>query len=152
VNVITWNRAYCLFPSASLIKKASYVVTWLHDRSAAHLADLTEEGIKTKLTVWNQRKRPTTTEAITCPPRVGDKHTFVVELDTEGINTPATTTEQQNAGRDAIALQSIKFHLQKKKAYPYAENNEVSVQQYELSYDIMHFSTSAYLCRPWWVQ
>jgi hypothetical protein len=69
-----------------------------------------------------------------------------------GDQYPATTTEQQNAGRDAIALQSIKFHLQKKKAYPYAENNEVSVQQFELSYDIMHFSTSAYLCRPWWVQ
>ena len=131
VNVIAWNQAYCLFLSASLTKKASYMVHYLYDRDVVHLANLTEEGIKTKLSILNQRKRPTATEAITSPRRIGDKHTFAVELNTERIDTPATITEQQNL--HAIALQSMTFHLEKKEHDPY--ERERLVMQYMRCYD-----------------
>jgi hypothetical protein len=85
---ISWDNAYCLFPSATLIHHHTFLIHELNDGMAKQLVRLTEEGLRTQSVAWNSDKTSKTSKALTCPRRVGDKYTWVIGLPTEGLKNP----------------------------------------------------------------
>jgi len=90
LNFITSNRAYSLFPRTTFIDKECYVLQNLAANKAAGmvkqhgdcLRGLTCDGIQTRLLHWDDKH----TNLITRPRRVGDKYTYIIELDAAGID------------------------------------------------------------------
>ncbi|KAF2247532.1 hypothetical protein BU26DRAFT_566501 [Trematosphaeria pertusa] len=105
LNFLSWNRAYALFPSTTFIQKDVYLLLKLDDAMGEHLAQLAEHGLHTKSVHWNQREREGNawcalfagnSDIMTRLRRVGDKYTWTIDLDTNGVvsETPAKVLEQ----------------------------------------------------------
>ncbi|KAF2124370.1 hypothetical protein P153DRAFT_130608 [Dothidotthia symphoricarpi CBS 119687] len=90
LNLITWNKAYSLFPYRIFMKQESHLLVEFDPDIAYHWRRLEHEGIKSKTIEWSQKED---SHPITCPRRVGDKYTWVINLDTQGIETPELPDE-----------------------------------------------------------
>lgn len=105
-DIISWNKAYSLFPRATHIKKECYLVD---DPQSDHeisriLSPISIEGLKTKTISWDSRwaTRNYSADGMTCRRRIGDKRTWVCNLDIAGVFRPARPDE---------VLQSTTFRL-----------------------------------------
>ncbi|KAF2822713.1 hypothetical protein CC86DRAFT_81853 [Ophiobolus disseminans] len=82
---ISWNKAYCLFPQDSIVKREGYLLqdpyhpmngtVWQHQ-----LQRLYTQGIQTLGMPWAEDD-----SWLTRLRRVGDKHTWIMPLDTSGV-------------------------------------------------------------------
>ncbi|KAF1846390.1 uncharacterized protein K460DRAFT_356074 [Cucurbitaria berberidis CBS 394.84] len=86
LSFITWNKAYSLFPRTTFVRKECYLLQKIEDGEAgdsirAHLTELSKNGIKTKAHHWDDEQE----HEITRIRRVGDKHTWVINLETTGL-------------------------------------------------------------------
>ncbi|KAF2872834.1 hypothetical protein BDV95DRAFT_605425 [Massariosphaeria phaeospora] len=82
LNFISWNKVYSLFPYATFVKRETYLLggDQIDERAARKLAQASKDGFKTKSLPWDRDD-----DSMTCLRRVGDKRTWMMELDTTGI-------------------------------------------------------------------
>jgi len=97
---ISWNKAYCLFPSATILKRTSYRMTPLtqtdYPRTIAAIKRDSEEGLIVKTGEWmiktlNDEVSKTHPE-FAFARSVSDKLSWVIKLDTTDVS-PATTPD-----------------------------------------------------------
>jgi hypothetical protein len=88
LNFITWNKAYCLFPLATLIKRNCYPTDDFYEDIAEDLEELALEGLQPKCCPSTESSiLPHHDASITDVRRIGDRYTLTMELDTEGVQT-----------------------------------------------------------------
>ncbi|KAK6519736.1 hypothetical protein TWF506_000035 [Arthrobotrys conoides] len=89
LNLVTSHKAYALFPKSAFMHKMSFITRDLNTDSVQHsLLRYSQYDYDFRPIIWNSSPLPYTQE-ITCPRRVGDKFTWVIEFDNHGIPAPA---------------------------------------------------------------
>jgi hypothetical protein len=95
LDIISWNRAYSLFPMATHIKKECYLVGEQHSdfELRGSLGSLSKEGLKTKTISWGCRPNHWNTQyysldELTRRRRISHKRTWVYNLDIAGVFQP----------------------------------------------------------------
>ncbi|KAJ4322270.1 hypothetical protein N0V94_002500 [Neodidymelliopsis sp. IMI 364377] len=140
-NFISCNKAYSIFPYNTLIKKESFMITDLGEKSIHHLNALSEEGIKTKTVFWDQRRitwderRETRRDPenyhdpdpLTKRRRIGDRDTWMLELDSCDIQSPDVPDD---------VLKSTTFRLSIR--WKYQQNWRVACYAIEYDETIRH--------------
>ena len=102
VNFISWNKAYSLYPYATFVEKEAYMLT-VSDEESVETCErwLDGEGIGIRTLTLEEGVRPADERSLVVGRRkVGDKGTWIVELDTEGVQDP---------GRSGAILESSTF-------------------------------------------
>ncbi|KAF3265396.1 GTP-binding protein Rho1 [Orbilia oligospora] len=88
LNLVTSHKAYALFPKSAFMHKMSFITRDLNTDSVQHsLLRYSQYDYDFQPIIWNTSPLPYTQE-ITSPRRVGDKFTWVIEFDNEGIPPP----------------------------------------------------------------
>lgn len=85
VNVITWNKAYALFPDATFIERKTYMLKPLDDYFGMLLAKYSAHGWTTLQTQWPEDQRLSHSLQLNEHRRVGDRKTWTITLDIEGM-------------------------------------------------------------------
>ncbi|ENH75745.1 hypothetical protein FOC1_g10003907 [Fusarium oxysporum f. sp. cubense race 1] len=88
VNVITWNKAYCIFPHQTLIKHEFYPLRPLDDDFGSELSELSLYGWTTRDIIWPDHAKEKFQNFIPVR-RVGDSSSLVIALDTNSVVTQA---------------------------------------------------------------
>ncbi|EXL93467.1 hypothetical protein NOF04DRAFT_13761 [Fusarium oxysporum II5] len=88
VNVITWNKAYCIFPHQTLIKHDVYPLRPLDDDFGSELSELSLHGWTTRDIIWPDHAKEKFQNFIPVR-RVGDSSSLVISLDTNSVVTQA---------------------------------------------------------------
>ncbi|KAK6348719.1 hypothetical protein TWF718_006506 [Orbilia javanica] len=89
LNLVTSHKAYALFPKSAFMHKMSFITRDLSTDSVQHsLLRYSQYDYDFRPIIWDPRPLPYTQE-ITCPRRVGDKFTWVINFDNDGIPDPA---------------------------------------------------------------
>ncbi|KAH7180276.1 hypothetical protein DER46DRAFT_693395 [Fusarium sp. MPI-SDFR-AT-0072] len=88
VNVITWNKAYCIFPHQTLIKHEFYPLRPLDDDFGSELSELSLHGWTTRDIIWPDHVRQKFQNFLPVR-RVGDSSSLVIALDTNSVVTQA---------------------------------------------------------------
>lgn len=93
LNLITYDKAYALFPRETYLDKEAYLLksTLIYQDQ---FACLSEDGLKALPQHWDDDGGLVEAVALKRPRRIGDKHTWVINLDTNGIET---STHPSNA-------------------------------------------------------
>ncbi|KAF4415970.1 hypothetical protein FACUT_12965 [Fusarium acutatum] len=84
VNVITWNKAYCIFPRQTLIKHEFYPLRPLDDDFGSELNDLSLHGWTNRDIIWPDHVREKSQSFIPVR-RVADSSSLVIALDTNSV-------------------------------------------------------------------
>lgn len=94
LTFIAWNKAYHLLPYTTFIKREMYLLHGIKEIDLYELRLSSLHGMKTKSVHWNAHDeiRPTDCQLLTRLRRVGDKHTWVMPPETEGI-TPSSVSD-----------------------------------------------------------
>ncbi|KAF1937455.1 hypothetical protein EJ02DRAFT_55469 [Clathrospora elynae] len=94
LNFISWNKAYSLVPFTTWVRKETYLLGPVSKDHSRPMKDYEEHGIRWKSIHWNayDRNPPKDCKLITQLRRIGDHHTWTINLDTDGV-TPSTTPE-----------------------------------------------------------
>ena len=87
VNVISWNKAYALFPEPSFVHHKSYLLKDMHDYIGKLLAKYDERGWKCHDILWPEDEA--SNRSMIVDRRLGDRHTWKIPLDTSGVARPA---------------------------------------------------------------
>ena len=124
-EVMSWNRVYCLFPISTILKKETYVLTCIDSLPSqameTSLKWCAQVGFKTKLSHWNDSfaprrhpagKTPKSLRALVEPRRIGDNHSWILQLDTDGVVPPPNATAR------TAALANSSFILAKSNPRP----------------------------------
>ena len=86
LNFITWKKAYPLFPFTTFIQCRSFALTSFSERLNDVFARQHNDGLRTLSVDWFQSG----SNRMMRSRRIGDKYTWVIDLDTTGINeTPS---------------------------------------------------------------
>ncbi|KAF4336551.1 hypothetical protein FBEOM_9593 [Fusarium beomiforme] len=88
INVITWNKAYCIFPHQTLIKHEFYPLRPLDDDFGSELSELSLQGWTARDIIWPDHVREKFLNLIHVR-RVGDSSSLVIPLDTHSVVTQA---------------------------------------------------------------
>jgi len=110
LNFLSWNKVYALFPYSTFGKSESYLLRDMDAVKYAQLEGIVSDGLKFKSVAWTHREAPeglnprhdfTDTlfhqdadelgELVRIR-RIGDRHTWVVKLDTKGLSVPDIPT------------------------------------------------------------
>ena len=83
VNVISWNKAYALFPQSSFIYHKSYLLKEMSDYVGKLLAKYDERGWKCRHILWAENE--VYNRSMIVDRRIGDQHTWIIPLDTSGV-------------------------------------------------------------------
>jgi hypothetical protein len=141
LNFISCSKAYSIFPYNTFIKKESFMLTDLSEKSTHHLNALPEEGIKTKTVSWDQRRITWDERRETRPDpenyhdpdplikrrRIGDRDTWMLELDSCDIQPPDVADD---------VLKSTTFRLSTR--WKYQQNWRVACYAIEYDETIRH--------------
>jgi hypothetical protein len=104
INLISWNKAFSLFPYSTFVKQEAYLTQTLSDDRAKIIAELHDyEGVKTKTLCWEKMDTPGY-KTIRRHRRICDKYTWVMDLNTTGVEDPGIP--------DAV-LESSTFQLRR---------------------------------------
>ncbi|XPS81696.1 hypothetical protein M3J09_013624 [Ascochyta lentis] len=130
LNFISWNKAFALWPHNSFFGRESYLLVNLDATVGDHLSILDDEGINTKTVSWDQRRVPQDvfhdryedSDIMTRRRRIGDKSSWILNLDVEGVQSPGIS--------DAV-IETTTFHLY--VPWKYTQNRQGS--NYILDYD-----------------
>jgi hypothetical protein len=102
-NFISWNKAYCIFPYHMFVEHTCFSTNAFAPSEAPkieYLCSIAEVSVKTIEQTLEERGK--LDAAIISPRRIGDKHTWVVDLSTDGVSVPETPD---------IILESSMFQL-----------------------------------------
>jgi hypothetical protein len=88
LNFITWNKAYCLFPQATLQEKEAYLLCGPEVRDEITWEDFADDGLKSTGLAWPTLDPSKQKHPITSRRRIGDAQTLVVEFNTDGVAIP----------------------------------------------------------------
>ncbi|KAF2662002.1 hypothetical protein K491DRAFT_710419 [Lophiostoma macrostomum CBS 122681] len=83
--VITWNKAYCLLPYQTIVLKEIYLLSDMDQGATMELVDFSEQGYKTMSVHFRDRGKH---KPLVRLRRVGDRYTWVMKLDTDGVEIP----------------------------------------------------------------
>lgn len=86
VNVISWNKAYALFPRASFIYHKSYLLKEMSDYVGKLLAKYDERGWTSQDVLWPEDE--VSNRSMLVNRRIGDQHTWIIPLDTTDVARP----------------------------------------------------------------
>ncbi|KAI4952384.1 hypothetical protein J4E91_002853 [Alternaria rosae] len=94
LTLIAWNKAYHLLPYTTFIKREMYLLRGIKEIDPYELRLYSLRGMKIKSIHWNAHDeiRPTDCQLLTRLRPVGDEHTWVMPLDTEGV-TPSSVPD-----------------------------------------------------------
>ena len=87
VNVITWNKAYALFPQPSFIHHKTYMLKPISDYFGKLVAKYDKRGWTSQALVWPEDEA--SHGSILDRRRVGDRFTWMIPFDNEGVHHPA---------------------------------------------------------------
>ncbi|KAJ4343410.1 hypothetical protein N0V95_006672 [Ascochyta clinopodiicola] len=130
LNFISWNKAYSLLPYSTFVERESFLLTCLDDELGDYLKMLGDEGLKTKSVSWDQRRVPyrgvrahyKDSDTTTRHRRIGDKFSWVLTLDVEGVQASCTP--------DAV-IETTTFRLYR----PWTYTETWQVANYTLDFD-----------------
>ncbi|MCJ1251000.1 hypothetical protein MMC30_008231 [Trapelia coarctata] len=88
VNIITWNKAYALFPLPTFIHRKTYVLQKLNDYRGAQLLKYGQRGWKIQGTLWPEEETPS--HPFQARRRIGDKFTWTIPFNTLNIRHSST--------------------------------------------------------------
>lgn len=108
---ITWNKAYVLFPYSTFVGAEFFLLTEFSKTFSNTLESITQEGIKMKTIAWTHvpggndsyNQDSGDLKELTRYRRTGDRHTWMMDLETDGISKPDIPT---------AVLESATFRLQ----------------------------------------
>ncbi|KAI4676327.1 uncharacterized protein J4E88_007241 [Alternaria novae-zelandiae] len=94
LTFITWNKAYHLLPHTTFVRREMFLLRNIKEMDPYELRLFSLRGMKIKSVHWNAHDeiRPTDCQLLTRLRRVGDQHTWVMPLNTEGV-TPSTVPD-----------------------------------------------------------
>jgi hypothetical protein len=96
LTFITWNKAYSLLRYTTYVKKEAYMLKDIKFDPGFQrkLTELDKDGFHVKGLHWNEYDdvRPAECKLLSRLRRIGDRHTWTIPLDTEGI-TPSITPD-----------------------------------------------------------
>lgn len=87
-NLITWNKAYCIFPDSTFIHKTSYQLNFaVDDINGAYLTKYRRRGWMTLQTQWKEYERSNSSVPSSgrLSRHIGDSMTWKISLDTTGV-------------------------------------------------------------------
>ena len=88
VNIISWNKAYSVFPLPTFILKTCYLLQSWDERTANSAQVLSRRGLNVQGVMWpedNRRNHP-----IRRRRRIGDRFTWTIPFDTREVRTSKT--------------------------------------------------------------
>lgn len=88
VNVISWNKAYALFPQPSFLYHKTYLLKSINEYFGKLLMKYEKRGWKSQDTVWPEDKA--SHRSILESRRVGDRWTWIVPLNDTGVDRSET--------------------------------------------------------------
>lgn len=83
VNIISWNKAYAIFPQPSFLYHKTYLLTPMTDWYGGMLAKYDKRGWRSQGILWPEDKA--SHASITQPRRLGDRFTWTIPLDTADV-------------------------------------------------------------------
>ncbi|KAF1972375.1 hypothetical protein BU23DRAFT_644310 [Bimuria novae-zelandiae CBS 107.79] len=89
VNLITWNKAYSVFPRQTLIHHKSYPLKPMDDGFGSALREYSKQGWTTRDMVWPELPE-NQVRIIGGKRRVGDSSSLVISLDTSSVQSALT--------------------------------------------------------------
>lgn len=88
MNIITWNKAYSMFPLTTFIQHKTYMLTRLDDRFARLMAKYSRRGWRTIEIMWPEEIRHN--HPIRKLRRLADQFTWTMTLDTRQVQSSKT--------------------------------------------------------------
>jgi hypothetical protein len=80
VNIITWNKAYAIFPDCTFLERKTYMLKPLDDFFGSQLVKYSNRGWTTLETQWVEDKKPWHSLQDRIQRRVGDSKTWVCKF------------------------------------------------------------------------
>lgn len=90
MNLITWNKAYSIFPRQTLVNHRFYPLRSLDNGFGSHLNELAQLAWTTRDILWPDIQGPNYCR-LEGHRRLGDRYSLVIPLNTESVQAPATT-------------------------------------------------------------
>lgn len=117
INIITWNKAYAIFPDCTFLERKTYMLKPLDDFFGTQLVKYSGRGWTTLETQWEEDKKPWHSLQPHTR-RVGDSKTWKITLDTTAIRNPQTPDSVIEYSRFGI------FKSRSQPGTPIFENRE----------------------------
>jgi hypothetical protein len=91
-NVITWNKAYSIFPRQTLVDHKFFPLRSLDDEFGTELSELSLQGWTARDIIWPDHDKEKVDDVVGIR-RIGDKRSLVIPLDTESVVTPSASDD-----------------------------------------------------------
>ena len=88
VNVISWNKAYAVFPQPSFLYHRTYLLTDMTEYLGTLLSKYGERGWTTQDILWPEDEA--SHKSMLEPRRLGDKWTWIIPFDQTGVSRSIT--------------------------------------------------------------
>lgn len=90
VNIITWNKAYSVYPTSTFVRHKTFLLKMLDRRFGGLLAKYRRRGWDVRDVLWEEDKLDTRFRLeMSKTRRVGDSSTWILPLDTTGVTPSA---------------------------------------------------------------
>ncbi|KAL8784342.1 MAG: hypothetical protein Q9195_009087 [Heterodermia aff. obscurata] len=86
VNIISWNKAYSVFPQPSFLYHKTFLLRRMTDYFGNLLSKYGKRGWMVQGTLWPEEEA--SNKSMVGPRRIGDKWTWIIPLDQSGISSP----------------------------------------------------------------
>jgi hypothetical protein len=164
LHVISWNKAYSLYPRCTMLTKEAFLLNMMNEEICEELSEdinsLSEDGIAAKGVHWSSMHDPSNVpeELTSRLRRIGDKFTWTINLNTEGISPTSCVPDnvlQSSTFRIALPFRSSPFEMPVsyytmmvrsltaptiKYSYTYATSHDKD--QYNREHNFMEYSNS----------
>ena len=88
VNIISWNKAYAVFPQPSFLYHKTYLLMSMTDYFGKLLSKYGERGWTVQDNLWPEDEA--SHKSMLEPRRLGDKWTWIIPFDQTGVSRPDT--------------------------------------------------------------
>ena len=88
VNVISWNKAYAVFPQPSFVHHRTYLLKNMTDHFGRLLCKYGKRGWTSQGTLWLEDEA--SHKSMLEPRRLGDKWSWTIPFDQTGVSRPST--------------------------------------------------------------
>lgn len=136
VNVITWNKAYAIFPLITFVRHKGYMLKPSHNYFATLQVKYAERGWRSQLVQWPAEAM--SNSPIRSVRRVGDQYTWMIALDTNDIEQSKTPDLVIEYAAFGLSMQDNDNGIQ----HPYYLVTAPSFQSHALQYNYTYDGTS----------
>tara|TARA_R110002003_G_scaffold1868_7_gene23630 strand:+ start:12322 stop:13605 length:1284 start_codon:yes stop_codon:yes gene_type:complete len=134
LHLITWNKAYALFPYTTFVRKECYLVKELADDVADYCVRIEEkEHVRVKSISWKQKGISGNCDTLTRRRRIGDEYTWKIQLNTNGV-VPSEIPDR--------VLECSAFNLAPKESEFSLDGGPA--MRYEIRYDVWTHASLRY--------